>query len=347
MNYSRYLKYKKQNELNKIKTILQEAKIDRMLITESSKLSKRKNACISEINQSLKKIYSYSLIEREIKIARRLNEGLNYITDEDASVAFLLKNLRSETSTNEIGLYIDDNFNDLIKAVESLRNVEDLSQTKSSPSRFGGYGGGGSFGTAGIVREVFGRPPESGRRGISRYSGSSSLEFPKSSSEKKGMTLGSFMSPDELEHERHQNVSRDVEDSMKIMEKKLPEAVEFLNAFVDLFSDEDNVEVLSRPEKKTFFGFGSSSKEKLVKSAFQRFQGFDVKHFLRDINDNPQLVTRLASVASEMYPDVHKLSELESVVTGKLTKSIGSHLKDMFSLGGGAKASGGPLGRPR
>lgn len=341
MRYSKFLTSKRKNELKKINVILQEIK-NYSFLSEGKLHEKRKAFYLNKINESIHKYYTYTLIERELNSVSRLSEALSLVSSEDASVAFLLKNLHNSTKNNEVGLYIENNFKDLIRAVENLQS--NVKEQESGPvnqkqARFGGYGSKMPTGTAGLIKELFGSP-SGPLRGPARYSGhpniiDSDLEpFP---SEEEPEKFGKQMSSHDLGLERQRNISIDNEKSMEILEKKLPEAVEFLTTFVEFFSDEENIVKLSRPDKKGFFG--GSSKEKLISSAFKRFPGFNSKILSRDLEDNSQLAHELGTLANQMYNDVHKLKDVKTHLRDKIITKIKDRLKGFADLAGSMKGT--------
>lgn len=346
MQITDYIALKRKNELKRISHILNEANKDRFL-KESATAEKRKVQYLSEVNKSINKFYTYALIQRELNAhASSLNEAISLVDPKDASVAFLLKNVKAMHPHSVLGSFIEDNFEDLIKAVETLQHNVKVQEygADSDVARTGGYGGGLPMGTAGIMKELFGGPGGSGSSSRAlprRYGSAAASKGVAPQANKASDTWSSSMTPDAKAAEKQQNISMENEEAMKVLEDKLPKASEFLQAFVDLFTDEEKVRVLSAKDKKGFFG--GSTIEKLLKVAFKAFPNFDVKEFGYEIEADPGIVASLATTANQIFPDVHQIKTLKGHVKDKLTKSIGSRLKDMFGLGGGASRPSGSM----
>jgi hypothetical protein len=148
-----FLKTKRLREVKTLKFILREAKKERKMLRENRAAQRE---YLVEAQRAINAYYAYALLERELRL---FSEAASLVASEDATITFLLKNLAHSESNNEIGHYINDQFSDLIDAVETLnRNVGDQETgTVGKPAKFGGYGGGVPMGTAGIVRELFGQ----------------------------------------------------------------------------------------------------------------------------------------------------------------------------------------------
>lgn len=336
MQINDYLKKKRSSQINELKSLLQEAKKESVLKENKGNKAKAKDY-LKEAQKYINEYWTSVLIERELR-TYALNEAASLVTPEDASVAFLLKNIADEHSNNEIGYFIQDQFGDMIKAVETLQsNVRDQEKGPAgAPGRSGGYGGGMSMGTAGIVREIFGKPPSSGTSSktvspIGRPpSGKSGATPPSPTSSNSPETFGKYMSGREKDLEKQQNLGQSNDAAMKTLEQKLPMATKFLKAFVDLFSNDEMAAKLSSPDKKGMFG--GSAKEKILNGAFGSFPGLNVKILAKELDDG-QTASSLQQTANKFYPEVHKLNDLETQVKGKLSQSFGSRLKNMFGFG--------------
>jgi hypothetical protein len=323
------LKEKRIREVETLRFILKEAQRDRVL-REGRGGKKLQNEYLFEAQKAVNAYYAYALLERELRL---LSEAVSLVDQGDATISFLLKNLAYSQSGNEIGQYVHDNFSDMISAVETLhKNAEEQERGPAgTPGRTGGYGGGMSMGTAGIVRELFGKPPSSGTKSVSPIgrppSGKSGATPPPVPADaKKSPTLGNYMSSTEKGLEKQQNIAGDNERAMATLEKKLPMAAQFLQTYIKVFTDPAMVQKLTQPSKKGFFG--GDSKESLLKSAFGKFPGFNVALFAKDLED-AGAVQDLAQTAKQMQPDVAK-TEPVSNLAGKLGQSIKNKLSGFF-----------------
>jgi hypothetical protein len=323
-------KEKRNTQLETLNLIIKEAKKDKVLREGRATPSYRKEY-LAEAHKAVNTYYAYALLEREMRL---LSEAASLVAQEDATITFLLKNLAASQAGNEIGQYVHDNFDDMIRAVEDLhRNAGEQERgVVGTPARGAGYGGGLSMGTAGIVRELFGKPPSGGSGSASPIgrppSGKSGGKPPPvpGSDKKSSSTYGDYMSSTEKGLEKQQNIAGANDQAMATLEKKLPMAAQFLQTYIKVFTDPGMVQKLTQPSKKGFFG--GSSKESILKSAFGKFPGFNVALFARDLEDEGA-VQDLAQTAKDMQPDVAQIEPVSNLA-GKLGQSIKNKLSGFF-----------------
>lgn len=335
MNYSKYVNQRKQNELNKIKVILQRAKKDSLFITESSDLRKIKKKILPKVNQSIKRYYALSLMEREFKTLRSLKEGLNYLGDEEEkalSIVDALEKLQKVTSGTEIGNFIKNYFADLISSFDKLRDVEDFS-AKPVNSQFArnrggtaGYGGGMSLGTAGIMREVFGSPPSTPRRTarlpIPQGGTNRGVGLTPSPAKNKPMFKAT---PEDLEYERQQNISQDLDRAMQTFQSKLPIAEKFISKIYEFFTNEVG-----------FFKSFLQNKEKKLKDTFKEFAKLDPENLnldflVNDFKENPKLARTIQQTVKSIEPLIADLQSIKNITTQKIVPGIRDYLKNLWS----------------
>lgn len=320
-----FLKNRRLREVKTLKFILREAKKEGKLLREN-KTAQREY--FVEAQRAINAYYAYALLERELRL---LSEATSLVASEDATITFLLKNLAHSESNNEIGHYINDQFSDLISAVETLnKNVSDQETgTVGKPAKFGGYGGGIPMGTAGIMKELFGSPPGSSARAIPRSVASTGKASPPpvpAAAKKPSNTLGNYMSGHEKGLEKQQNIAGSNEKAMQTLETKLPKAAEFLQAVISFFTNQATLQKV-QSGKKGFFG--GDSKVSAIKSAFGKFPGFNVALFAKDLEE-PGVIQSIAQTAKLMQPDVAQLEPIQNLVKGKLGQSIKNKLSGFF-----------------
>jgi hypothetical protein len=346
MNYSKYVNQRKQNELNKIKVILQRAKKDSLFITESSDLRKIKKKILPKVNQSIKRYYALSLMEREFKTLRSLKEGLNYLGDEEKkalTIVDALEKLQKVTKGTEIGNFIKNYFADLISSFDKLRNVEDFSakpvDSKFARNRGGtaGYGGGMSLGTAGIMREVFGSPPppsasrRTARLPIPQGGTNRGVGPTPAPAQNKPMFKAT---PEDLEYERQQNISQDLDRAMQTFEKKLPIAEKFISKIYELFTDEAKVKTLSA--KAGFFKSLVQNKKSILTNTFGEFAKLDPENLnlgilVNEFEENPNLALNIRRTVSSMEQLIGDIQSIKNITTQKIVPGIRDYIKNLWS----------------